>query len=225
MGFATKEAVLENIIKQKRPVCPHCGIEMSIWEVPPVNFSDGLGWGEPYLFICFNDSCSLYVKGWQEIKDNYSHNASYRCMCYPGTQNFEYLPVFGSDGGKGQILDAELIEKEQAMEEAMKKGFATLADCYVSKDWITVLKIVLDNLEPMRVRIKASEMIGDFGGLDAIEPLKNYKFSNDILSEKVNEAIIKIHAQNFTRECPFCAEIIKTRAKICKHCGREVAGE
>ncbi|MBW1822651.1 MAG: zinc ribbon domain-containing protein, partial [Deltaproteobacteria bacterium] len=29
----------------------------------------------------------------------------------------------------------------------------------------------------------------------------------------------------FTKECPFCAEIIKKKAKICKHCQKEVAGE
>jgi ribosomal protein S14 len=25
------------------------------------------------------------------------------------------------------------------------------------------------------------------------------------------------------RECPFCAELILKKAKLCKHCGREVA--
>jgi hypothetical protein len=40
----------------------------------------------------------------------------------------------------------------------------------------------------------------------------------------VDEAIAKIHARHFTRECPFCAEIIKQRAKVCKHCGKDVAG-
>jgi hypothetical protein len=41
----------------------------------------------------------------------------------------------------------------------------------------------------------------------------------------VDASIKKIHERNFTRECPFCAEIIKQRAKVCKHCNREVAGE
>ena len=40
-----------------------------------------------------------------------------------------------------------------------------------------------------------------------------------------DNAISKIHTRNFTRECPFCAEIIKKRAKVCKHCGKEVAGQ
>jgi hypothetical protein len=31
------------------------------------------------------------------------------------------------------------------------------------------------------------------------------------------------HAGSPTRTCPWCAEIIKTAALVCKHCGREVA--
>ena len=42
--------------------------------------------------------------------------------------------------------------------------------------------------------------------------------------EQVDAAVSKIHERFFTRECPFCAEIIKQRAKICKHCQKEVAG-
>ena len=45
------------------------------------------------------------------------------------------------------------------------------------------------------------------------------------LQEQVDKAIQKIHGRFFTRECPFCAEIIKKRAKICKHCQKEVAGQ
>ena len=74
------------------------------------------------------------------------------------------------------------------------------------------------------MRAKAAEIIGDYGDLDAIEPIRNYRFGNEILQEKCNQAIIKIHERHFTRECPFCAEIIKGRAIICKHCGKEVAG-
>lgn len=28
-----------------------------------------------------------------------------------------------------------------------------------------------------------------------------------------------------TKECPFCAETIKTAAVVCKHCGRDLAGD
>ncbi len=68
MTFETKEEVLEEILEEKKPKCPHCNLDMTLWEVPPINFSDGLGWGVPYLYVCFNDQCSLYVIGWDNLK-------------------------------------------------------------------------------------------------------------------------------------------------------------
>jgi hypothetical protein len=65
-------------------------------------------------------------------------------------------------------------------------------------------------------------MIGDIGELEAIDPIQNVNFGNQILQEKVEAAISNIHKRFYTRECPFCAEIIKKRAKFCKHCGKEV---
>lgn len=224
IDIETKEQVLEKIMAQKKPVCPNCGTEMNVWEVPSINCGDGLGWGTPYLFICFNDECPLYVKGWDNIKDNYSHSASYRCMNYPGTDQFELITVFSPVGAKGQIIDDQVVAQQEVLKEAVKKGFSILAECYVSKDSPSVLRILLDPTEPARVRLKAAEMIGDIGETEAIEPLRNLKFENRIIQEKVEESVAKIHEKYFTRECPFCAEIIKKRANICKHCGKEVAG-
>jgi hypothetical protein len=82
----------------------------------------------------------------------------------------------------------------------------------------------LDAAQPPKVRLKAADMLGDIGELDIIDSMKTYKFGNKLVQEKVNDSIIKIHERFFTRECPFCAEIIKKRAKICKHCQKEVAG-
>lgn len=223
--FETREEVLEKVLLQKRPLCPHCNEEMRIWEVPPMTFSDGLGWGVPYLFLCFNDDCPLYKNGWDHMKETYAHVASYRCMNYPGTEQFELMPVFSPMGAQGQIIDDQALAAEEALKESIKKGFAILADCYVSKDGPAVLRMVLDPTEPVRVRVKAAEMLGDIGEIDAIEPLRNLKVGNQILQEKLEKAISNIHKRCFTRECPFCAEIIKSRAKICKHCGQEVAGQ
>lgn len=224
MAFETKEQVLERIMTREKPSCPHCGEEMNLWEVPPVSVGDGLGWGTPYLFICFNDHCSCYAQGWDHMMENYAQNASYRCMNYPGTETFEIIPVFSSMGGRGQVIDDQMLAEQEALKEATKKGFSILADCYVSKDGPQILKILLDVTEPMRVRVKAAEMIGDIGELEAIDPIHNVQFGNKILQEKVDSAISNIHKRFYTRECPFCAEIIKKRAKICKHCSKEVAG-
>jgi uncharacterized SAM-dependent methyltransferase len=86
------------------------------------------------------------------------------------------------------------------------------------------MRMLLDAAEPARVRVKAAEMMGDFGELEAIETLRSRKFGNEKIQAQVNDAVKKIHERFFTRECPFCAEIIKQRAKICKHCGKDVAG-
>jgi len=225
MAFETKEQVLEKILSQEKPVCPHCGGEMMIWEVPPFNFSDGLGWGTPYLFICFNDECSLYVQGWDNLQENYAQSASYRCMNYPGTNQFECIPVFSPMGGTGQIVDEQVLAEQEILKQKTKLGFSVLADAYVAKDSVTVVRMLLDPSEPQRVRLKAAEMIGDIGEIEAIEPIKSTRFGNEIIQKKVDESVTKIHERYFTRECPFCAEIIKKRAKICKHCGQDVAGK
>ncbi|VEN75066.1 conserved hypothetical protein [Candidatus Desulfarcum epimagneticum] len=225
MAFETKEEVLEKIMSGAKPSCPHCKTEMSIWEVPPVPVGDGSGWGTPYLFVCFNDDCSLYLSGWEDIKEKYAHNASYRCICYPGTEQYECMPVFSPMGATGQIIDEQVQMQEEMLKESIKRGFSILADCYASKDSPGALRILLDPTEPMRVRVKAAEMIGDIGDLEAVEPIRNLKLGNEILEKETEGAVKKIHERHFTRECPFCAEIVKKRAKICKHCDKEIAGE
>ena len=223
MTFETKEQVLEKILSQDKPKCPHCNTEMTLWEVPSMAFGDGLGWGTPYLYICFNDDCSLYKSGWENIKEQFAHNASYRCMCYPGTETFECIPVFSPEGGKGQIIDDQVLVAQEALKEAIKRGFSILADCYTSKNWVEAVRLLIDPSEPSRVRAKAAEMIGDIGDLDAIEPLRNTKFGNNIIIKNVEDAIKKIHERHYTLECPFCAEIIKKRAKVCKHCNKDIS--
>jgi hypothetical protein len=166
----------------------------------------------------------MYVSGWDNLMKNYAHRASYRCIRSPFGKNFEAMPVFSSMGGRGQQIDEQVVAEQEVLKEAIKKGFSILADCYASKDDLTVVRLLLDVHEPVRVRVKAAEMAGDLAGLEALDLINNYKFGNDVLQKKVKEAVAKIHERHFTRECPFCAEIIKKRAKICKHCNREVAG-
>ena len=224
MAIETKQEYLERVLAMEKPQCPHCGQEMKLWEVPPINFSDGLGWGTPYLFLCFNDDCTLFQKGWRDMEENFAHRASMRCINYPGTDQFECMPVFSFVGGSGQIIDDQILAEQEMLKEATKKGFSILADCFTNKDDMTIIRLLSDAAEPMRVRIKAAQMIGDIGDIEAIEPLRYMKAGNQHLQTAIDDAVAKIHERFFTRECPFCAEIIKKRAKVCKHCGKEVAG-
>jgi len=145
-------------------------------------------------------------------------------MCYPEGDKFEFIPVFSPEGGTGQVVSEQMLKEQEQLKESMKIGFSTLADAYVNKDADSVMLILLDALQPARVRLKAADMIGEVGRVEDIESLENNKYGNDLITKQVKDSIKKIHKRNFTRDCPFCAEIIKERAKVCKHCGKEVAG-
>jgi hypothetical protein len=224
MAFETKQQVFEKIVAQERPVCPHCGEVMNLWEVPPVACDDGLGWGSPYLYMCFNDECPLYLEGWKNIEENYGRTASYRCLCYPDSLKFECMSVFGPFGGKGQIVDEAAMARQKEIDIRVKAGMEELEARRTSGDGERMLQVLLDATEPPRLRNRAAELIGESGGVDMIDTLRSTPFDNDIIGKKVTASIKRIHERFFTRECPFCAEIIKSRAKICKHCNREVAG-
>ena len=222
MAFETKEELLEQYIKMDKPLCPHCDVAMTLWEVPPINFSDGLGWGTPYLFVCFNDDCSSYKRGWEHLEETMEAPASYRCYNEPGQKNFEYMPVFSPMGAQGGILDDEVLIREEARKELMKKTFSVMTDYYMAKDWDEILKICLNPEIPPKARLKAAQMVGELGGVEAIEHLINHKFPTPVLQAGVQKAITELHERHYTRECPYCAEIIKKRAVVCKHCNKEI---
>lgn len=222
MAFETKEELLEKYIRMEKPHCPHCEKDMTLWEVPPINFSDGLGWGTPYLFICFNDECPSYRQGWDHLEKTMEAPASYRCINEPGQKNFEYMPVFSPIGATGGMLDDATLLEAEAKKELMKQSFSLLTEYYLSKDWDEILKMLLDTRIPPKARLKAAEMVGELGDAEAVAHLINHKFPTPVLQEGVNRAIEQLHERHYTRECPYCAEIIKRRASLCKHCNKEV---
>jgi len=66
----------------KAPICPHCKKDTEKYDVYPW---DGVGWGVPFLYICFNDNCPFFVRGQKHMMENYGQVASYRYMVYPDT--------------------------------------------------------------------------------------------------------------------------------------------
>ena len=88
-------AVLQYI--EEKHYCPHCSGDLVLCHAPPVHVGDGLGWGSEYLFICLNDLCPLFIRGWDYIESQYGHVGSYRYMEMPNSKESYTMMVVSKD--------------------------------------------------------------------------------------------------------------------------------
>ncbi len=70
------------------PACPHCKKEMEQMD------SRYLDWESPFLWVCFNNDCTLFKKGWEHMMESYGQLVSYRCMIHPQTGEQGVIPAF-----------------------------------------------------------------------------------------------------------------------------------
>lgn len=82
------------------PQCPHCGQAMKKWRIPL-----GSTWPYDYFFVCFNDDCPYYVRGWRHIWRQQRTRASYRCRLDPDSGGFVALPVWSPDALKDAVIE------------------------------------------------------------------------------------------------------------------------
>lgn len=86
--------------KEKAPECPHCGQPMKRWALP-----EDSTWPNDYHYVCFNDSCDYYVRGWEHMEKTQGSKCSYRHMCGPRGERTGPLPVPTPGAGRDRILD------------------------------------------------------------------------------------------------------------------------
>jgi len=87
--------------------CPHCKQRMSKWYTP-----QDLSWGTPYQYVCFNDECGYYVRGWAWIRDSYNKEASYRHRYNPFSGESGPVPVWSETALRARIMgDDETVEE------------------------------------------------------------------------------------------------------------------
>ena len=91
-----------------------------------------------------------------------------------------------------------------------------------ANDLSPVVHLLTDNAADIALRRKAADLLVELNDIACIEPLRNHRFTDPSLEQTVNLAISRILASHFLRECPYCAELIKARAQLCKHCGKEL---
>ena len=86
--------------QEDKTICPHCGQRLSKWASPAT-----ASWGSEWQYICFNDECSYYVRGWDFTFKKIGIKASYRHRYDPETGQTGPFPVNTPDAGKDQIVN------------------------------------------------------------------------------------------------------------------------
>ena len=218
----TKADVYEQVIHTERPVCPHCGQQMSIWECVDTGLSCGSGWGTPYLFICANDACPLFVSGLKAMKANYGRTCSCRCIHLPGSRGTETMVVFSFGVCQEGLLDENAVAADRLRGTNRDPAVLELMACFKRKNLAALQTSLFDDTIYWKVRMRAADLIGELGILDALETMQSTKFRDNRVGDAVRAAIQKIHEINATQECPHCKEIIEAKAKICTQCGRRL---
>jgi len=83
----------------EKEICPYCHQQMEKWASPAEST-----WGEGIHYICFNDECPYYVRGWKWMKEKYAVNASYRHHYNPDTGEEGPIPVWSENALKDRIV-------------------------------------------------------------------------------------------------------------------------
>ncbi|MCB2211143.1 ogr/Delta-like zinc finger family protein [bacterium] len=82
------------------PVCTHCGEPMLKMLVPPMAAFDS-----PWIYVCFNEECGYYVRGWERMESQYASKSSYRYKHDPFTGETGPFPVWSPDAMRDRIVE------------------------------------------------------------------------------------------------------------------------
>jgi len=80
-GYKIKEA----------PTCPHCKSVMEKMD------ARNLDWDTTFLWVCYNNDCAPFKKGWQHMMDNFGQLVSYRFMISPADGSTGAIPAFSAE--------------------------------------------------------------------------------------------------------------------------------
>ena len=86
----------QDLEKKKKKIketlqCPYCGERLKKWAVPDNPFA--CTWDNDFMYICFNDGCPYYVRGWDFMYREGNRGVSYRLMYHPEKDRCMPIPV------------------------------------------------------------------------------------------------------------------------------------
>jgi hypothetical protein len=76
---------------KEAPTCPHCQQVMEQMD------ARHLDWGTTFLWVCFNNNCVFFMKGWKHMMDTYGQLVSYRYMVTPDNGSQGVIPAFSHE--------------------------------------------------------------------------------------------------------------------------------
>ena len=96
------------IERRKRQVketlkCPYCSDRLKKWLVPANPFFQT--WDNEYMYICFNDQCTYFVRGWDHMASEGNRGMSYRLMYNPEKDRCMPVPVPSSRALREGIIE------------------------------------------------------------------------------------------------------------------------
>ena len=90
----------KNAEQQEEYNCPHCGEKMKKWDPP-----DCSTWAGCLYYLCMNDECPYYVKGWNLTLKQRNAHGSYRNRYNPRTGKSGPQPVSSPEDFKMDTYD------------------------------------------------------------------------------------------------------------------------
>jgi hypothetical protein len=82
--------------------CPYCDKLLAKWLNP-----EQACWNGQYQYVCFNDDCSYFVRGWRWMLEQFKVTASYRFRFDPDTGDKGPLPVWSKEALRANIIPDE----------------------------------------------------------------------------------------------------------------------
>ena len=65
---------------------------------------EGASWSGQFQYVCFNDDCPYYIRGWKWMREQYNVAGSYRHRLDPETGQSGPLPVWSAEDFRGNII-------------------------------------------------------------------------------------------------------------------------
>lgn len=87
---------------EEKQICPHCNGTMEKWANPELT-----NWSGEFQYVCFNDECPYFIRGWEWMKEKFNVNASYRHRFNPDNGETGPLPVWSKTALRSGIIAEE----------------------------------------------------------------------------------------------------------------------